>query len=120
MSDKRENFIRAFCHGGGCVRTCECGRVFYNDGGGWDWEEGELEELKANPNATEIDYTPGDLEFDGKRYVDACDCWHEHADRVIEFIESHACGIRDFLREEKKRKLREAEWSPVIEEGTLP
>ena len=57
----------------------------------------------------------GIVEFEGSRFVDGCDCWHERAKLVILFLQAHAAEIATFLTLEKARKQREAERAPVVE-----
>lgn len=114
--DKLENFERAFSAGtGGCRRTCDCGREFYNGDGGWTWDEGELEALAKNANATPLPYTVGDISFEGKEYVNACDCWHKRAAMIMGFLDGHSHKIADYLSLEKKRLQRIAENAPTVE-----
>lgn len=114
---KLENFERAFRDGsGGCRRTCECGKTyFHDDDGGYDWEEGEIEQLRKDKNATALDYCPSDISFEGKQYVDACPCWHERAKQIMRFLDSHGHKIADYFRLEKERKQEEADHSPTVE-----
>lgn len=113
MNAKLESFAESFRSDGGCRRTCECGRVFYNPGGGWTWETGELEELELI-KATAIDHTVTTVEFEGKEFVIDCDCWHLRAKQIMGFIDSHAHSIVKYLVNEKKRKQAEADRSPVV------
>lgn len=109
------NFEDAFdCGASGAVRHCNCGRVFYNSDGGWDFEPGELESLKAS-GATDLDHACGEINFNGKTYAIDCPCWHDRAMAVIEFLNEHAQSIADFLTNEKKRKTLAAIMSPVVE-----
>lgn len=111
-----ENFERAFSDcTGSCLVTCSCGKVFYNylDRGCWD--EGEIEALESNPGAHAVDYTIGHLSFHGKTFANACDCWHESAAKIIEFIDWHAPQIADWLKLEKKRKQSIADASPTAD-----
>ena len=111
------SFENAFSDRAGSSRlTCACGREFYNDDSSWSWDEGELEALQEDPEATELDWSIGRLTFEGVTYAMDCDCWHERAERIMRFIDSHGHKIVDYLREEKARKVREAEISPVFEE----
>lgn len=112
--DKLTNFERAFSSGtAGCVRTCACGKTFYDAVNSYDWEEGEKEKLEAE-GAIAVDYSVGDLNFEGKEYADECDCWHERARQLMRFIDSHSYSIAEYLTLEKKRKLEDAEHSPVV------
>lgn len=109
-----ENFERAFSDScGGCRRECECGRVLYNPEGGWDWEEGELEELEKS-KATSVEWTVQTLSMEGCEYCLDCDCWHDRAAKFISLIERYGPQIAKFLTLERKRKLVEAEASPVV------
>jgi len=114
-----ESFEQAFRgRVNGCRRTCECGITYWdNYNGGYDWDEGELDELvdlqgigKAKP----LGYAVGVVEFEGRYYVDGCTCWHDRAKKIIGFIEGHAAAIADFLQREKKRKLAEAMSAPTV------
>jgi hypothetical protein len=91
----------------GCRELCPCGKEYYNPGGGWDWEDGELEKLEADPNAFVVDYSIGRIEFNGQQYADACDCWKAVALRVIGFLDWHMDGIREFIEKERLRRLSE-------------
>lgn len=111
-----ENFERAFrAKVAGCRGRCECGIEYYDAyNRGYSWEEGELDALEADPNAKALDYAVGYVEFEGRRYVDGCSCWHERAQRLIAFLQGHAGQIAEFLSLEKARKTREAEQAPVV------
>lgn len=116
MSDKLENFERAFSSGtGGCRRTCNCGKEYFdNSNGHYDWEDGELEALLASKTSVALDYSVGDIDFEGTQYVDACPCWHERAEQIMSFIDNHAFKISEYLTLEKKRKQSEADHSPIV------
>lgn len=116
---KLENFERAFTSGSsGCRRTCECGREFwdsYNEG--YDWEPGEVEELKNNPNATSVAYSVSSIILEGKEYPMDCDCWHKRAEQIMGLIDGHDHAIARYLTLEKQRKQAIADKAPVVEEG---
>lgn len=115
--EQLREFEEAFGTGSsGCRRTCECGVVFFNDDTGWSWEDGELEELQADPASRALDYPPGEVSFEGHGFVNACSCWHPRARQLIRFFNTHARGIAGYLRLEKRRKEREAANSPVVED----
>lgn len=112
-----DSFETAFLDSGaGAVRCCACGRIFYNPGNGWTWEDGEEERLAADPNATAVDYSVESLTFEGAQYVPECTCWQARARRIIAFIDAHAAQIVAYLKAEKARKLAEADDSPVLPE----
>ena len=83
-----ELFADAFSsHSGGCVRDCACGRTYFNPDGGWDWGQGELEELRRRAaehpdQCVEVDYTVTAMVVGGEEIVDGCCCdlarWYEN------------------------------------------
>lgn len=107
---QRRNFEEAFSsHCSGCLRTCECGTVFYDYGNsGYSWEEGELEALQANPDNKGLEYAVGSIVLDGCQYVMDCTCWHKKADRIMAWMTANANEIATWLNLEKQRKLQEA------------
>ena len=110
-----ESFERAFMSsGGGCVRACRCGRIFYNPDGGWTWEDGELESLNRNEKATAVGHTVQCIDFEENEYALDCDCWHELAARYIRWLRVHDEQVAEFLTLEKARKQAEADRSPVV------
>lgn len=114
---KLENFIRAFStRCSGCYRMCNCGKEYYDCENDYDWEEGELEGLKDHKKAYPLPYIVGTISFEGKEYVEDCECWKSRAEHLMKFIDGHAYKIADYLTFEKERKQREAEISPVVKE----
>jgi len=104
---KFDNFKEAFMTGcSGSLRECECGKVYYNLNGNWDWEEGELEELEES-NAIILYYPVATLIINGTEYVTECDCWHEMAKKFIDLMERCKYGFVKYLQLEKKRKQEE-------------
>ena len=115
MRTKLENFKEVFSsHSSGCRRRCHCGKEYYDPDGVWDWEEGELEALEKNKRAIPLDYSPGDIFFNGSKYVDACECWHKRAIDFMSTLDEHAHEIAEYLSLEKKRKQEIADQSPVV------
>lgn len=105
-----EEFERAITISGGCVVTCEfCQRTYFEPGGGWDWEKGELESLRANAEKEpdkfiECDYSICDGPLDGKTYVVGCKC--QAAGVYERWIWSHRHIFeRYFAAMLKKRKI---------------
>lgn len=114
--DTKDTFERAFSVGGSSASaTCNCGRTFYNSDGGWDWEDGELEGLVEDKDATDIGYGVGLIEVQGRTYAVDCNCWHSVCSMVELFIDRHAHQIAEYLKLEKKRKIEEAEKSATVD-----
>ena len=110
-----ENFEKSFTDPcGGFRRTCKCGKIYYNPDQSWTIEEGELEELQANPDAFAVDYTVGTVEFEGNIFANPCNCWHPRAMQIIRFIDGHKEGIAKFLTLEKKRLQEAADDYPTV------
>ncbi len=97
--------------------TCNCGKEFFDDGdNGWDWEDGELEGLRANKAAVGLYYAVEQIEVQGRFYCKDCDCWLEMAERLLGFLRGHQSEIGKWYRLEKKRLERAAADVPVIGE----
>lgn len=112
-----ESFTDAFdSRVSGCRRECACGREYWdNYNSGYDWDEGELERLAANPNATPLGYAVSSIEFEGTSYVWDCPCWKPRAKRIVAFLLNHDNEIAAFLTAERKRRQQEATASPTVE-----
>lgn len=114
--NKFDNFTVAFdTHTGSCSAQCACGKQFYNSDGAWDFEEGELDKLQNDSDATDLLYSVSFVQFEGSLYVFDCTCWRDRAKRIMEFIDGHAFQIIEYLKLEKTRKAKEAEESPVLD-----
>ena len=113
-AERLEAFEKAFAaNSAGIVRTCDCGREFYAAGDTGMMEPGEEAGLVAS-NATPLDYNPGDIRFEGKEFVDACDCWHARAQVIIGFVLTHDRQIATLLALEAARLQRAAERAQQI------
>lgn len=114
MSPRLQNFEQAFSsHGGGCRRACECGKEFYNPDNGYTWEDGEIEGLEK-AGAIALPHTVTTIHCEGREYVTDCDCWHERAEKIMDWLDSHGRCISEWFALEKKRKQKEADASPVV------
>jgi hypothetical protein len=110
------SFEKSFSDGIGSSRaTCNCGKEYYNFDRGWSWEEGELEELESDPNAQGLEWSIGYVTFEGTTYVVDCNCWHERAKQIMNFIDNHSRKIAAYLKEERERKQTELNNLPVID-----
>lgn len=114
--EQQSSYERAFSsHSGSIVKMCACNKVFYIHDAHECWDEGEFERLIADSKAIPLDYSPGGVYVYGVEYVDACDCWHSKAERIVAFLNDNAHEIADFLTLEKKRREEEAKNSPTVE-----
>ena len=92
----------------GSCRECDCGKVFYNSNGGWDWEDGELAGLNGS-DAVDLDYSVGTVIFESKEYCKDCTCWHKRALAIFDFLVTHNYKIASFFKHYKAQKQKEAE-----------
>lgn len=100
----------------GIARHCRCGKIYYNaDRPGW-FEEGELEGYRNNSNAFHVDYEPGGVYVLGIEYCNACDCWHQKAQQVVNLLRAEKKQIGAFYRLERQALLDEAAATPQIPE----
>lgn len=110
-----EEFRRAFDeHTNGCVRHCECGRVYFDVGNDcYSWDEGELELLlenqKKDPDKFQsLPYAVGGYRIGGRFIVWDCACKHsENAARIEDLIVAEAPNVAIFLNA-KARDMRSA------------
>lgn len=113
MSSKpKSTFFKAFTLPvGNCRATCNCGKIYYNSTGGWDFTDNELKELRENQFAIDLDYSVSFVGFEGSVYVYDCSCWHERALKIQSFLDGHSEQIADYLNgeiEELKKALSNA------------
>jgi len=97
---------------GGCERTCACGIHWFDIQDGWDWEEGELEDLKKKAaedpeKYKESDGSVGTVEIDDQEIVYGCTC--DYAWKYEQFIISHGRQIARYLNERAKALRETAE-----------
>ena len=112
--EKIEIFKKAFAIpvGHACME-CECKKVFYNSNGSWDWENGELEALEKSKDAIDLDYSVGEIDFEGRYYALDCQCWHKRAMKIFDFLMTHNCQIIKLFTAVKALLLEEAESTKV-------
>jgi hypothetical protein len=110
-----ENFATAFSsNSSGCVRTCACGRQFYDTANTYDWEEGEFEKLCADPQAVALPHAVGTLVIQGVEFCEDCTCWYATAKPLIKLFHSQPRQIARYFELEKQRKERLAAAFPMI------
>lgn len=101
-----ENFEKAWgTRSAGCYEYCACGRVFYDVENSYDWNEGEMDQLRANPNAFARSYGIERVNIDGVIYASDCDCWHEKATRIINWLDVNRYNLKEYFELERKRLL---------------
>lgn len=113
-----EEFMEAVCTAGSISVDCElCGMTHFASGG--DFEEGELEELRLNAEASPGEYmehlSADSISFgevNGRQVVDGCPC--NKARTYEEFIWNHRHIIKAYIVARAKRQLRAAEDDAVL------
>lgn len=114
MTDKLTNFEYAFGDGSSASRTCQCGKTYFDDyNSGYGWDEDELKNLRENHIA--VDHSVGWVSFEGREYVNVCDCWHKRAMQIMNFLDGHAREICDYFKREKESKQAAANISPTFD-----
>jgi len=97
-----DQFLDAFRSShGSCRMTCVCGRQHYDGSynGGWDWEPGELESLRADKEAIDHNCTVESIFFHGKEYVMGCPCtvtltiWEEILKKNTQACAEYLCTL---------------------------
>lgn len=112
-----DSFERAFSHTSTREFTCDCGKVYWDaHNSGYDWQEGEVEKLQADPNVHACGHAIGIIDIDGRQYADACNCWHPLASRIIRWLEANRDEVVAFLRMEKQRCVAEANQMATVED----
>jgi hypothetical protein len=109
-----ETFIEQFRSGhGGCRIMCECGRTFYDasNDGGWDWEEGEFQELEARTRKDPdecigVEWTVSTTTIEGKEYVIGCPC--NIPSRYERFLKRHPRQIATYINRCARKRLEKA------------
>jgi hypothetical protein len=112
-----DQFEKAFdMHISGPVAECNCGRIFWDSyNSGYDWSEGEKERLSENPKATAVPYGVQRISLEGRYYCSDCDCWHERARRIEDWLRDNQEQIAEWFKLEKRRREKAAAEVPVIE-----
>lgn len=118
LTGQLANFEEAFSL---CISSlreeCNCGKVYYDTYNDYDWGEGEYENLENNPNSVPVCHSIGTIQFDSKRYVNVCDCWHEQAQKYLNWLGCFSKEVANFLSMEKKRLSIEAANIPLVDDG---
>lgn len=69
-----------------------------------------------NQEAISVAWTVETSILDGKHHVISCDCWHDHAQRLMAWLDANALKVADYLNGEKKHKQEMADRAPVVGE----
>lgn len=108
---------------GGCVRICVCGVTWFDGSasGGWTWDEGELENLRAKAEQQpeqyrEIEYTVTTLNPNGDEIVADCTC--DRARKYEEFLQEEAGRIANYLNM-RAAELEEEASKMKVKKGTV-
>lgn len=113
--DLRYDFERGFRDLGSSAQfTCDCGKIYYNPSGPWDWSEGELESL-ASSDAIALPHEVEYITFEGRFCVIDCKCWDERGERIAAWLVNHQRQIGEFFKRRKERIQAELSQIPTIE-----
>lgn len=113
-----EQFERAFSmHISGPVAECDCGKVFWDTyNTGYDWDEGEEDRLRADPNVVGVRHGVERIALEGRIYCMDCSCWHERAERIATWLRDHQEQIGEWFKLEKRRLAEASQRVPAITE----
>ena len=115
-NEKIARFEVAFHSGGSHNRHyCNCGKTYYDIENDYDWEKGELEKLEKDDSAISVNYSIGVIGFEGRFFADACDCWHERAMQIMNFIDGHIFNIAEYINNEKAYNIFQANSMPEVD-----
>jgi len=124
IPDPSEEFLDAFSGGSaGIIVECDfCGRVYFSTSDHGDYEEGELESLRANAEkepdgCIEVDYFTSRVEVDGKTYAYGCKC--NKVRRYEDFIWLHRREILAYIKARMEKRLKAAKEDMEIARGAL-
>lgn len=106
-----EEFENAFTsHNGGCVRDCQCGRVYFDGYNSYDWEDGELEgsreKAAKDKKYIERDYSIGTYIINGVEVVIGCEC--NFGRKYEDFLLAYSESIAEYLNKVTENKIKEA------------
>ena len=103
MPTNEDSFLEAFREMNAAAdrHTCACGHEYYHEAAMDDTDRTTLED---DANATPLEYAVSFVQFGAKLYVEQCTCWHEHARKVIAFLDHYALQISCYQGLERLRK----------------
>lgn len=106
MNAKLEIFVNAFSMNISSIHeTCACGKHYYESG-----EEDACKEMKLPlKDAIAVEGSIKTVTLDGESYVHDCSCWKEKANAIMKFLDSNRSSIAEYLNNEKKRRLEQAQ-----------
>ena len=106
----RDLFERAFSANIiSCRRSCACGRVFWDgENSGYSWEDGEVEALEKDPNATRLPYAVSILSIEGREVVADCNCWLDRAKALTRILDLNGEQFTKWYNLRKKEAIAQA------------
>ena len=105
MDEKLENFINAFSDCSTVKLQCACGKSYADSAHFPDIDEPDD---AIHESYEYSDHPIGIVEFEGVAYAHLCTCWHERAQKIMNFCDHHRGGIIQYFSSEKQRLLAEA------------
>jgi hypothetical protein len=124
LPEPSKEFLEAFREGSaGMVVECDfCGRVYFATDDGGDFEEGELEDLRARAEkepdkCIEVSGFATRIIVNGKYYAEGCKC---NLIRPYEdFIWLHRRGILAYIKARSEKRLKAAKEDAEATEATM-
>ena len=124
LPEPSEDFLEAFREGtSGMVVQCDfCGRTYFATDDSGDYEEGELEDLRARAEKepdkyVEVGYFTERISVEGKIYALGCKC--HLVRRHEDWIWRHRRGILSYIKAKSERRLKAAKEDADATEAAL-
>lgn len=110
MDIRFESFKKAFSSDEGLRHVfCCCGKQYHDP---YDMHMGETELEFLEEDGVSLSVLPNEglftISFEGKTYASACNCWHERAEKIMGFLDTHHSQIASYLNFERKRRIESA------------
>jgi len=93
------NFATGF---GSTQMYCNCGVIYCTRD-----RESDIDDFK-NDAIHWVDFSSRQISFEGRDYSDLCNCWHERAVKIHDFLISHHESVANYLNEWSDIRLAEA------------
>ena len=116
-----QQFEEAFSmHVSGLVAECNCGKVYWDAyNSGYTLETGERERLESG-DAISVPHGIERVLIEGTVYCMDCDCWHQRAARISQWLTDNRREVGEWYRLEGRRLQHLASEMPIVESEATP